>query len=961
MSEDNENINQFEEYEYLDDGLFDENSEGERPKITLLSGMFRDWFLDYASYVILERAVPHVDDGLKPVHRRILHSMRRLEDGRYNKVANIIGHTMQFHPHGDASIGDALVQLGQKELLIDTQGNWGNVHTGDNSAAPRYIEARLSKFALDVVFNPKTTSWKPTYDGRNKEPVALPVKFPLLLTQGVEGIAVGLASKILPHNFIELVDASINILQGKEFEIFPDFPTAGMVDVSRYNDGLRGGAVKVRAKIEKFDKKTLIITELPFGRTTGSLIESVIRANDKGKIKVRKIDDNTAENVEILIHLAPGVSSDKTIDALYAFTDCELSISPNACVIEFDKPRFIGVSEILKHNTDHTLEMLKLELQIRMSELNEDWHFSSLEKIFIEKRIYRNIEECETWEAIIQTIDDGLRPYKNLFHREITEEDITKLTEIRIKRISKFDAFKADEHIKNIETEMEEVQNHLENIVDYTINYYKQIKKKHSLGKERKTEIRNFDTIVASKVVVANEKLFVDRKEGFFGTNLRKEEFVCECSDIDDIIVFLKNGKFIVSKVSDKSFFGKDILHIAVFKKNDDRTIYNVIYRDGKVGKVFMKRFPVTSVTRDKEYDLSKGTEGSKIIYFSSNPNGEAEVVKVWLKPKPKLRRLIIEQDFSELVIKGRSSIGNILTKNEVHKIALKEQGVSTLGGLRIWFDWDVLRLNNDERGEYLGEFHGDEKILVITKSGKYRMSSFELTNHYEDDLMKIEKFKPKKIFSVVFFDAEQGSPYLKRFQFENTEKLSSFIGDQGNSYLMEMSDDKYPVLQVQFGGKHKGRVPETIDADEFISVKSFKARGKRLCSFETKSIVWLEPREVEDDEEIDEFGEMPVIEDVGDVELAETFDGSDDIETTSDIEEMYMVEEGDDSEPVEETEEIIDFIEKEPEFTIENTKEKEENLTKAVKSAKVKKEEKTKKDEKSTKPGNSQMSLFDD
>ncbi|MBN2682597.1 MAG: DNA gyrase/topoisomerase IV subunit A [Bacteroidales bacterium] len=964
MSEESENMNQFDEYEYLDEGNPDGNADGDRPRITLLSGMYKDWFLDYASYVILERAVPHIDDGLKPVQRRILHSMKRLEDGRYNKVANIIGHTMQFHPHGDASIGDALVQLGQKELLIDQQGNWGNVHTGDGSAAPRYIEARLSKFALDVVFNPKTTQWKPSYDGRNKEPIALPVKFPLLLAQGVEGIAVGLASKILPHNFLELIDASINILQGKEFELFPDFPTAGLVDVSRYNDGIRGGAVKVRAKIDKLDKKTLVITELPFGRTTGTLIESIIRANEKGKIKIRKIDDNTAENVEILVHLAPGVSSDKTIDALYAFTDCELSISPNCCVIEHDKPRFIGVSEILKHNTNHTLELLKLELQIRMSELEEDWHFSSLEKIFIEKRIYRDIEECETWEAIITAIDDGLKPYKKLFRREITEEDITKLTEIRIKRISKFDAFKADEHIKGIETEMEEVQNHLDNIVDFTINYFIQIRKKHGAAKERRTEIRNFDTIVASKVVVANEKLYVDRKEGFFGMGLKKEEFVCECSDIDDIIVFLKNGKFIVSKVSDKSFFGKDILHIDVFKKNDDRTIYNVIYRDGKAGNVFMKRFPVTSITRDKEYDITKGTEGSRILYFSANPNGEAEVVKVWLKPKPKLRRLILEQDFSELVIKGRSSIGNILTKNEVHKISLKEQGVSTLGGLQIWFDWDVLRLNNDERGEYLGEFHGDEKLLVITKSGKFRMSSFELTNHYEDDLLKIEKFNPNKIFTVLFFDGEQEFQYLKRFQFENTEKLSSFIGDNEKSYLIDLIEDKYPILEVQFGGKHKDRTPEKIDADEFIAVKSFKARGKRLSTFEVKNIVWLDPKEVEEEEVKDLEGletsetELATMDENSVEIISEDNDYELDDEENEEVVEEEKSKAEDEIEEKLETTSKMEFIDKDVEFIIEDKKDKPE------KPAKEKKELKQtpKKETKNHKPGDiSQMSLFDD
>ncbi|HBS87357.1 MAG: DNA topoisomerase IV [Bacteroidetes bacterium GWF2_38_335] len=858
-------------FEYAEGG---EHSDGEKPKVTLLAGMYKDWFLDYASYVILERAVPHINDGLKPVQRRILHSMRRLEDGRYNKVANVIGHTMQFHPHGDASIGDALVQLGQKDLLIDCQGNWGNVHTGDGAAAARYIEARLSKFALDVVFNPKTTNWTTSYDGRNKEPETLPVKFPLLLAQGVEGIAVGLASKILPHNFIELIEASINYLQGKPFELYPDFPTAGLVDVSKYNDGIRGGSIKVRAKIEKLDKKTLVITQLPFGRTTSTLIESILKSNEKGKIKIKKIDDNTAENVEILIHLAPDVSSDKTIDALYATTDCEISISPNTCVIENDKPRFIGVSEILKHNTDGTLNLLRQELLIRMSELGEDWHMSSLEKIFIEKKIYRKIEECETWEAIIEAIDKGLEPYKKLLKREVTIDDITKLTEIKIKRISKFDSFRADEYIKGLETEMEEVQNHLNNIVEYTINYYKQIQKKHGKGRERKTEIRSFDTIVATKVVVANEKLYVDRKEGFYGTGLKKEEFVCECSDIDDVIVFLKDGKFTVTKVTDKSFFGKDIIHIAVFKKNDERTIYNVIYRDGRNGTLFMKRFPVTGVNRDKVYDLTKGTEGSKIMYFTANPNGEAEVIKIWLKPKPKLRKLSLEFDFSAMAIKGRNSIGNILTKNEAHKITLKEQGVSTLGGRQIWFDWDVLRLNADDRGDYIGEFNADDRILVITKSGKYRLSSFDLSNHYEDDLMLLRKYDPKKIISAVFFDGEQKFHYLKRFQFEPTDKLVSFIGDQPESYLVDFSEDKYPMLEIIFGGKHKTRPNEIIDVEEFIGVKSYKARGKRLTTFELKEVMWNDPKKLDDDAQV-------VISD--DDSTTETTD----IEATSNISEI--------------------------------------------------------------------------
>ncbi|MCB8994595.1 MAG: DNA gyrase/topoisomerase IV subunit A [Bacteroidales bacterium] len=824
------------------------------PRVIHLSGMYQDWFLDYASYVILERAVPHMDDGLKPVQRRILHAMKRLDDGRYNKVANIIGHTMQYHPHGDASIGDALVQLGQKDLLIDSQGNWGNIHTGDSAAAPRYIEARLSKFALEVVFNPKTTTWKLTYDGRNKEPVTLPVKFPLLLAQGAEGIAVGLASKILPHNFNELIDASVNYLQGKDFELYPDFPTGGLADFSRYNDGLRGGAIKVRAKIEKLDKKTLVIRELPFGKNTGSLIDSILKANEKGKIKIRKIDDNTAENVEILVHLGLNVSPDKTIDALYAFTDCELPISPNCCIIEENKPRFIGVSEVLKLNTDHTLNLLREELRIRLSELEEAWHFSSLEKIFIEKKIYRDIEECETWEAIIEAIDKGLAPYKKLFLREITVDDITKLTEIKIKRISKFDANKADEHIRGIEDEMEEVKNHLNNIVEFTINYFRQIKKKYGKGKERKTEIRSFETIEATKVVVANEKLYVNREEGFFGTGLRKDEYVCDCSDIDEVITFRKDGTFMVNKVAEKVFAGKDIIHIAVFKRNDNRTIYNTVYYDGQTGSTMMKRAPVTGITRDKEYSFIKEHKNSKILYLTANPNGEAEVIKVYLKPRPRLKNLVFEMDFSELAIKGKASQGNILTKHSVHKVVMKEKGVSTLGGRKIWWDEVVMRLNADERGKFLGEFIGSDLILVVTKSGMFRTSNFDLSNHYEDDILLIEKFRPEKIFSAAYFDAEQNYYYVKRFTLEESEKAQSVIGDHPDSRLIRISEVEYPRLEVRFGGKNKTREPEIIEVADFIGVKGFKARGKRLSTYEVSIIKELEPiiRETPPEEIID-------------------------------------------------------------------------------------------------------------
>jgi topoisomerase-4 subunit A len=818
-------------------------------KIVQLSGMFKDWFLDYASYVILERAVPHLFDGLKPVQRRILHAMKRLDDGRYNKVANVIGYTMQYHPHGDASIGDALVQLGQKDLLIDTQGNWGNILTGDRSAAPRYIEARLSKFASDVVFNPKTTEWKKSYDGRNDEPVALPVKFPLLLAQGVEGIAVGLASKILPHNFNELIDAAIAYLKGKEFELFPDFLTGGIADFSKYNDGIRGGAVKVRAKIEREDKKTLKITEIPFGKTTQSLIDSILKANEKGKIKIRKIDDNTAADVEILIHLHAGTSPDQTIDALYAFTDCEVSISPNSCVIENSKPVFIGVSEILKFSATNTVDLLKLELEIKKRELQESWHMSSLEKIFIENRIYHDIEECETWECVIQTIDKGLEPFKKMLLRVVTEEDIVKLTEIKIKRITKFDVKKADEYIKGVEAEIKEVQNHLDNIIDFAINYYKQIRKKHGDGRDRRTEIRNLDTIEATQVVVANEKLYVDREEGFVGTSLKKDEFVSDCSDIDEVIVFLRDGRYIITKVTDKVFVGKDIIHVAVFKRNDDRTIYNVIYRDGLNGSIMVKRCAIKGITRDKDYEITKGTEASKILYMTVNPNGEAEIVKVYLRPRPRLKKPIFEFDFTDLAIKGRQSMGNVLTKYAVHKIVLKDEGVSTLGGRKIWFEEEVLRLNADGRGNYVGEFHGDDKILIITKSGKYRMCSYDLMNHFEDDIMIVEKYRENKTYSAVYYDADLEYYYVKRFVLELTDKISSFIGDNEESRLIKLTEVEYPRLEVSFGGRHKTRENEIIELAEFIGIKSYKARGKRLSNYEVKIVTEIEPLIVKEEE----------------------------------------------------------------------------------------------------------------
>ena len=835
--------------------------------VTALSGMYQDWFLDYASYVILERAVPHLHDGLKPVQRRILHSMKRMDDGRYNKVANIIGHTMQFHPHGDASIGDALVQLGQKDLLVDAQGNWGNLLTGDGAAAPRYIEARLSKFALEVVFNHKTTEWKLSYDGRNKEPVTLPVKFPLLLALGVEGIAVGLASKILPHNFNELVDASIDYLQGNDFVIYPDFPTGGMVDVSKYNDGQRGGVIKVRAKIEKVDKKALIITEIPFGKTTTSLIESIIKANDKGKIKIRKIDDNTSANVEIVVHLVPGVSPDKTIDALYALTDCEYSISPNTCVIVDDKPSFMGVSSILKHSADRTVGLLKSELEIRQGELQEEWHMSSLEKIFIEERIYHDIEECETWEAVIIAIDNGLEPFKKLLSREVTKEDIIQLTEIKIKRISRFDVKKADEHIKGIETELEEVKNHLLNIIPFAINYFRQIKKKYGKGKERKTELRSFDTIEATKVVANNAKLYINYKEGFIGTGLKKDEFISDCSDIDDVIVIRKDGVYLITKVADKVFVGNDILYAQIFLKNDERTIYNIVYHDGKDGAFLAKRCAISGMTRDKEYNLTRGTPGSKIIYLSANPNGEAEVIKVHHKPKARLKKLMFEFDFGQMNIKGKSSIGNILTKNAVHKISLKEKGLSTLGGRKIWFDDAVFRLNVDCRGIYLGEFSADDKIFVVTKNGYFRMVGFDLSNHFEENILIIEKFRPGKVYSVIYWDAEQKYYYLKRFTVEESEKPQCFINEDAESKLISLTEVDYPRFEIFFGGKNKGRDNKIIEVAEFIGIKSYKAKGKRMTSYMVENIKEIESvikkeAEITKEEKSDEEPPPPAIHD---------------------------------------------------------------------------------------------------
>lgn len=850
--EDKELIPADDQFDASSNDVAEENSHssykvpgGDKPDFKYqLTGMYQSWFLDYASYVILERAVPHLEDGLKPVQRRILHSMKRLDDGRYNKVANIVGHTMQFHPHGDASIGDALVQLGQKDLLIDCQGNWGNILTGDSAAAPRYIEARLSKFALDVVFNPKTTQWKPSYDGRNKEPITLPVKFPLLLAQGVEGIAVGLSSKILPHNFNEILDAAIAYLRNEPFELFPDFQTGGFIDVTRYNDGERGGSVKVRAKVEKRDNRTLAITEIPYGKTTSTLIDSILKALEKGKIKIRKVDDNTAQHAEILVHLIPGTSSDKAIDALYAFTDCEVSISPNCCVICDSKPHFLTVSDVLRRSVDNTVRLLGEELSIQKHELEETLHFASLEKIFIEERIYKDkaFEDSTSMDIAVAHIDKRIEPFKPSFVREVTREDILKLMEIKMGRILKFNSEKAEEQIAAIKTDIEEIENHLAHIVDYTIRWYEALKSKYGKNYPRRTVIRSFDTIEASKVVEANEKLYINREEGFMGTGLKKDEFICNCSDIDDIIIFYKDGKYKVVRVSEKMFIGKNVLYINVFKKNDTRTIYNVIYRDGKDGLHYIKRFAVTGVTRDKEYDLTQGKPGSRVVWFTANPNGEAEILKITFKPKPRLKCLFIDKDFSDIAIKGRQSMGNIVTKNEIHKISLKEKGGSTLGGRQVWFDRDILRLNYDGRGEYLGEFHGNDQILVIMKNGDFCTTSFDATNHYEADIMIIEKYDSGKTWTAALNDADQGYPYLKRFKLEPTQKKQNFLGENPKSSLILLTDESFPRFEVVFGGNDAFRDPLIIDAEEFIGVKSFKAKGKRISTYTVETINELEP-----------------------------------------------------------------------------------------------------------------------
>ena len=810
-----------------------------------LSGMYQNWFLDYASYVILERAVPNIEDGFKPVQRRIMHSMKRMDDGRYNKVANIVGHTMQFHPHGDASIGDALVQLGQKDLLVDTQGNWGNILTGDKAAAPRYIEARLSKFALDTVFNPKTTEWQLSYDGRNKEPITLPVKYPLLLAQGAEGIAVGLSSKILPHNFCEICEAAISYLHGQEFHLYPDFQTGGSIDVSKYNDGQRGGVLKVRAKIEKLDQKTLVIRELPYSKTVGTLIESITKAIEKGKIKAKRVDDLTSAQVEIQIHLMPGVSSDKTLDALYAFTDCEINISPNCCVIKEDKPQFLTISDVLIHNVERTKDLIRQELEIRKNELLEQLHFQSLEKIFIEERIYkdRQFEQAPNIDKVCEHIDDRLTPYYPTLIREVTKDDILKLLEIKMQRILKFNKEKADELMARIKAEIEEIDRDLANLVEVTASWFQFLKDKYGKEHPRLTEIRNFDTIEATKVAEANQKLYINRTDGFIGTGLKKDEFVCNCSDIDDIIIFYKDGKYKVIRVADKVFVGKNVLHLQVFKKNDSRTIYNVVYRDGKKGFYYMKRFNVTSMTRDKEYDLTQGTPGSKVMYFTANPNGEAEVIKVTLDPNPKLKKIFIEQDFSEVMIKGRTSKGNLLTKNPVHRIGLKSHGHSTLGGRKVWYDPDVNRLNYDEHGRLLGEFYDEDQILVILDNGDFYLTTFDLNIHFEENILRIEKYNANKVWTAVLFDADnQGYPYLKRFLMDASKKKQNCLGENPASKLVLLTDVVYPLIKVTYGGTDDFRGSEEIDAEQFIAVKGFKAKGKRISTYQIESIEELEP-----------------------------------------------------------------------------------------------------------------------
>ncbi|MBP6146808.1 MAG: DNA gyrase/topoisomerase IV subunit A [Flavobacterium sp.] len=847
--ENNEALNESKDDEGFDDIVssgthhFYENNEDGNDTITKVTGMYKDWFLDYASYVILERAVPAIEDGFKPVQRRIMHSLKELDDGRYNKVANVVGHTMQYHPHGDQSIGDAMVQIGQKELLIDCQGNWGNILTGDGAAASRYIEARLSKFALEVLYSPKITDWGVSYDGRRAEPNNLPVKFPLLLAQGAEGIAVGLSMKVLPHNFNELIDCSIKILKGKPFTLYPDFMTQGIADISNYNDGLRGGRVRVRAKISQLDKNTLVITQIPFSTNTTTLIDSILKANDKGKIKIKKIEDNTAADVEILIHLFPGVSPDKTIDALFAFTACETSIAPLGCVIEDNKPLFVGVSDMLRISTNRTVQLLKSELEIQLSELEEQWHFLSLERIFIENKIYRDIEEMTTRETVIKAVDDGLKPHIKHLKRAVTEDDILRLLDIRIMRISKFDSNKAQDKIESLEGDIEQVKHHLEHLIDFAIAYFSKLKEKYGKGRERQTELRIFDDIEATKVVLRNTKLYVNKEEGFVGTSLKKDEYVTDCSDIDDVIVFLRDGKMIITKVDAKTFVGKDIIHIAIFDKSDKRTIYNMIYRDGKSGPSYIKRFNVSGVTRDKAYDLTNETAGSQVLYFSCNPNGEAEVITILLRQIGTVKKLKFDIDFANLAIKGRSSKGNLVTKYPIKKIELKEKGISTLLPRKVWFDDTVQRLNVDGRGELLGEFRPNDKILILSQSGKAKVITPELSTHFDEDMIVLEKWIPKKPISAIYFDGEKERYYIKRFLVETENKEESFITEHPNSRLEIVSTDYRPVAELVFT-KIKGVQKEnmTVDVASFIALKGFKALGNQLTTDKLKQVNLLEP-----------------------------------------------------------------------------------------------------------------------
>ncbi|UOY06370.1 DNA gyrase/topoisomerase IV subunit A [Muricauda sp. SCSIO 64092] len=866
----------------LNDEHLSENEQYEGDSLTRVTGMYKDWFLDYASYVILERAVPAIEDGFKPVQRRIMHSLKELDDGRYNKVANVVGHTMQYHPHGDASIADAMVQIGQKDLLIDTQGNWGNILTGDSAAASRYIEARLSKFALDVVFSPKITEWQLSYDGRKREPVNLPVKFPLVLAQGAEGIAVGLSTKILPHNFNELIDASIKHLRGQRFKLFPDFPTAGIIDVTNYNDGLRGGKVRVRARIESIDKNTLVIREIPFGSNTSSLIDSILKANDKGKIKVKKIEDNTAAEVEILVHIPSGISPDKTIDALYAFTACESSISPLSCIIEDNKPIFLGISEVLKRSTDNTVELLRQELEIQLNELEEQWHFSSLERIFIENRIYRDIEEEETWEGVIAAIDKGLKPHVKHLKRAVTEEDITRLTEIRIKRISKFDLDKAKQHIESLEERIQETKNHLENLIDFAIDYFKNLKKKYGKGKERKSEIRIFDDIEATKVVIRNTKLYVNREEGFIGTSLRRDEYVTDCSDIDDIIVFTKKGGMMVTKVDSKTFVDKNIIYVAVFKKKDKRTTFNMIYKDGRGGASYIKRFNVTSITRDKMYDLTSGKASSDVLYFSANPNGEAEVVTVHLRQSGSIKKLKWDLDFADVLIKGRASKGNIVTKYPVKRIELKEKGLSTLKPRKIWFDEVVQRLNVDGRGELLGEFRAEDMLLVANQRGFVKTIAPDLNTRFDDDMIVLEKWNPKKPISVIYYEGGKDRYYVKRFLIENPNKEELVISEHPKSQLELISMDWRPMVELEFT-KLRGKEPrpnENVDLESFIAIKGIKALGNQLTALKLKNVNALDPlpfeeaetQEAEEIEVVDEENVTSSDDDIGKADQTSLF-----------------------------------------------------------------------------------------